>query len=207
LIASYPIEQGSQIAARLFALVAVIAAEELPGPLAHRDRRAPSYFLVSRTVLALVLLLAAGAAASTPRAGAEISHCRTFFGAPLSDRSARPRDLDLQVSYAPGTSITGTQVRWTLSLRNRTSKVLRLGFPSSQYAEVVVRQGGRTVYSWSDHRVFLPVVTALRLEAGETYVCSLGPDPLDLEPGRYELIAYLASSVPIRTRRSLVVRG
>lgn len=103
--------------------------------------------------------------------------------------------------------MTGTQVRWTLSLRNRTSKALRLSFRSSQYADVVLRQGGRTVYSWSDHRVFLTVITALRLGAEETYVCSLGPDPLDLEPGRYELIAYLASSVPIRTRRSFIVRG
>jgi RecA-family ATPase len=30
-------------------------------------------------------------------------------------------------------------------------------------------------------------------------------DLLDLSPGRYELIAYLASTVPVRTRRSLVV--
>jgi hypothetical protein len=164
---------------------------------------------VPGAVLSLVLLLAAVPAASASRAGGEISHCKTFYsGVPVYDRSARPRDLDLNVSYALGTSVTGAQVRWILSLRNRTSRALRLSFPTSQYANVVLRQGGKTIYSWSSNRVFAQAVTARRLGAGATYVCALGPDPLDLEPGRYELIAHLAGkTVPVRTRRSLLVRG
>ena len=166
-----------------------------------------SYSLMSRVVLSLVLLLAAVPAASASRAGSEISHCRTFLrGIPATDRSAQPRDLDLRVSYSLETSVTGGQVRWTLSLRNRTSSALRLSFPTSQYANIVLRQSGKIVYSWSSHRAFAQVITARRLGPGATYVCNLGPDPLDLQPGRYELIANLASrNVPVRTRRSLVV--
>jgi Intracellular proteinase inhibitor len=164
-----------------------------------------SYSLVSRGVLSLVLLLAAVPAASASRAGSEIFHCRTFGVIPPTHRSAQPRDLDLKVSYSLETSVTGQQVRWTLSLRNRTSRALRVRFPTSQYANVVLRQGGKIVYSWSSDRVFAQYVTARRLGPGATYVCNLGPDLLDLEPGRYELIAYLASTVPVRTRRSLVV--
>jgi hypothetical protein len=167
-----------------------------------------SYSLVSRVVLSLVLLLAAVPAASASRAGSEISHCRTFLSGILAtDRSAQPRDLDLRVSYSLETSVTGGQVRWTLSLRNRTSSALRLSFPTSQYANIVLRQSGRIVYSWSSHRAFAQVITARRLAPGATYVCNLGPDPLDLQPGRYELIANLASrNVPVRTRRLLIIR-
>jgi hypothetical protein len=163
-----------------------------------------SYSLVSRAVLSLVLLLAAVPAASASRAGGQISHCKTFYGVPPSDRSARPRDVELRVSYSLERSVTGPDVRWILSLRNRTSSSLGLRFPTSQYANVVLRRGAKIMYSWSSQRVFLPAVTVRRLGPRATYVCSLARDLLDLEPGRYELIAYLASTVPIRTRRSFV---
>jgi hypothetical protein len=164
--------------------------------------------LVSRAALSLVLLLAPVPAASASRAVREISDCRTFplsYPVPVSPRSARPRDLDLKVRSSLATSVTGPQVRWIISLRNRTSRALRVRFPTSQYGNVVLRQSGKIVYSWSSHYAFAQVISARRLGARATYVCSLGPDPLDLEPGRYELIAYLASTVPVRIRRSLVV--
>lgn len=164
---------------------------------------------VSRAVLSLVLVLAVVPAASASRAGGEISHCKTYSsGLSVSDRLARPRDLDLSLSYALETSVTGPRVRWILSLRNRSPRALRLSFPSSQYANVVLRQGGKIIYSWSANRGFAAVVSGRRLGARATYVCSLGPDPLDVEPGRYELIAHLAGKTkPALTRRSLLVRG
>jgi Intracellular proteinase inhibitor len=164
-----------------------------------------SYISVSRAVLSLVLVLVVVPAASASRAGGEISHCKTFSNLPVPDRSARPRDLELRVRYSLERSVTGPDVRWVLSLRNRTSRALRLRFPTSQYANVVLRQSGRILYSWSARRTFLPVFTARRLGARATYVCFLSRDLLDLEPGRYELIAYLASTVPVRTRRSFVM--
>jgi Intracellular proteinase inhibitor len=164
---------------------------------------------MSRAVLPLVLLLAAVPAASASRPGGEIPHCKTLLSeVPPSDRSARPQDLELSVRYTLETVLpAGQRVRWILNLRNRTSRALRLSFPSSRYANVVLRRGGRVVYSWSYRRFFLDVVTARRLGARATYVCSLGPDLLDLEPGRYEVVAYLSSMMRAETRRSLVVPG
>lgn len=126
---------------------------------------------------------------------------------PVSDRSARPRDLDLRVSYSLETSAAGPQVRWILGLRNRTSKSLGLSFPDRQYANGILRRGAEILYSWDADRGFAQVFSARRLGPRATYICSLGPDRLDLEPGRYTLIACLASkSVPVRTRRSFAVR-
>jgi Intracellular proteinase inhibitor len=111
------------------------------------------------------------------------------------------------VSYSLETSAAGPQVRWILSLHNRTSKALGLSFPDRQYANVILRRGAEILYSWDADRGFAQVFSARRLGARATYVCNLGPDPLDLQPGRYELIAYLASrSVPVRTRRLLIIR-
>lgn len=127
----------------------------------------------------------------------------------VPDRSARPRDLDLSVRSAPARVATGRKVLWILSLRNRTSRALDVTFPDSRYADVVLRQNGRIVYAWSSrYSLHLAVVRVLRLAAGATRVCSLFPDRLNVEPGRYELIAYLASrNAPLRARRWLLVRG
>ena len=153
----------------------------------------------------LLLLLAAVPASASP-AGPEIPHCKTLMSdLPAADRGAQPRDLDLRVRHSLEASGLGRRVRWTLILHNRTSSALALGFPTSQYANVVLRRRTKTVYSWSAHRAFFQVNTARVLAPGATYACSLGPDPLDLEPGRYELIANLASRLQVRTRRSLVI--
>jgi hypothetical protein len=165
---------------------------------------------VSRAALSLVLLLAAVPAASASRAVPEIPDCRTFHlssPVPVSPRDAQPRDLDLRVRYSLATSVGGPQVRWILSLRNGTPRALRVRFGSSQYADVVLRRSGGIVYQWGSDRVFAQVVTSRLLGARGTYVCSLSPDLFDLEPGRYEVTAYLASGVPVRIRRSLVVHA
>jgi Intracellular proteinase inhibitor len=74
------------------------------------------------------------------------------------------------------------------------------------YGNVVLRRGGETVYAWARGHGFLQAVTYRRLGPRETYACRLGPDVLDLQPGRYEVFAYL-SLLGMRavTRRSLVV--
>ena len=165
---------------------------------------------VSRLALSLLLLLVAVPAASASQAGGELPYCGAgpTSGVPVPDRSAGPRDLALSVRSAPATPFPGQKLRWILSLRNRTSNALHMRFRSSKYAEVVLRRDGEIVYSHTDNHAFLQVVIIWRLDARATYVCELGPDRLDLEPGRYELTADLASSTaPVGTRRSLLVRG
>jgi Intracellular proteinase inhibitor len=77
-----------------------------------------------------------------------------------------------------------------LSLRNRTSRALRLTFPTTGYGVVVLRRRGRVVYA--SNSGFFPAFTSRTLAPRETYLCTLGPDELDvenLEPGRYEQVA------------------
>jgi hypothetical protein len=83
-----------------------------------------------------------------------------------------------------------------------------LTFPTSQYANVIVRRGGRLVYSWHYRRAFFQAFTGRTLEPGATYVCTLGPDALELDPGRYEVIAYLNTyGLRVFKRHSLLASG
>ena len=168
---------------------------------------------VFRAVLPLVLFLAAVPAASASPTGGEIPHCKPLWSdeLPPSDREAQAQDLELSVRYTWETALpAGQHVRWILSLRNRTSLALHLSFRSTQYANVMLLRGGRIVYSWDAKYGFGQSLTARRLGPRETYVCRLGPDLLDLEPGRYELVAYLNSMTRVQRvniRRSFVVPG
>jgi hypothetical protein len=79
---------------------------------------------------------------------------------------------------------------------------------TSQYANVIVRRGGGLKYSWHFRKVFFQAFTGRTLEPGETYVCRLDPDALELEPGRYEVIAYLTTyRLRVFRRHSLLVNG
>ena len=122
-------------------------------------------------------------------------------------RLARSSDLDLAVAYVAESTSAGTRVGWRVTLRNRARKALLLSFPTSQYADVVVRKGGERRHLWSWRIKFQQMVTARTLGPRETYTCTLRPTVLELEPGRYELIAYLTSTTRVFLRRSLVVRG
>ena len=79
--------------------------------------------------------------------------------------------------------------------------------PTSQYADVVVRKGGRLEHRWASGHVFFQAFTHRILRPRETYVCTLEADSLNLEPGRYEVRAYLTSTIRVFTRRSLLVNG
>jgi hypothetical protein len=167
-----------------------------------------SYSSVARVALALALLLAAASAAPAPGANGKLPDCQTLFDTAWPTRAARPGEVELTAAYSASPSAAGSRVTWTLRLRNRTGTRLGLSFPTSQYANVIVRRGGRLVYSWHFRRVFFQAFTGRTLEPGETYVCRLAPDALELEPGRYEVIAYLSTyRLRVFKRHSLLVNG
>jgi hypothetical protein len=164
---------------------------------------------MGRVALTLILLLAAVPAATASRtATGAVEECRWPAQSARADRVARPGEVDLNVSFVGEMSPAGPRARWRLSARNRTKKALALVFPTSQYANVVVRKGGAVVYSWDRRRAVFPAFHARTLRPRENYVCELAPDRIDLEPGRYELIAYLTTyRLRVFTRRSLLVSG
>ena len=155
------------------------------------------------SVLGLLLLVPA---AATSSAANGLPECGGG-GPSRTARLARSSDLDLAVAYLAEPSSAGTRVGWRVTLRNRTRKALVLSFPTSQYADVIVRRGGERRHLWSWRKAFFQLLTARTLGPRETYTCTLRPTVLELEPGRYELIAYLTSTTRVFLRRSLLVRG
>jgi hypothetical protein len=166
-----------------------------------------SYSGVTRRLWLLVFLLAVPAAAAAGAPATEPESCDIRVEDFRNTRPAKKGELDLEVAYSAVTSAKGPRVQWVLTLRNRTRKARFLTFPTSQYANVVVRQGGRIRHSWHFGHAFFQAFTARSIRPRQTYVCTLRPAPLDLEPGRYEVVAYLTSTVRVSTRRSLLVRG
>jgi Intracellular proteinase inhibitor len=160
---------------------------------------------VGRLVALVVILVALAPAASASQTDTTpIADCGTRDNPAVRPvRAARPRDLDFGVRY----STDGTRVRWVLSLRNRTRRTVGIAFPTSQYADVLVRKGGRVEHWWGWRRAFFQAFTHRILRPRETYVCALQPARLDLEPGRYELHAYLTSTIRVELRRALLVNG
>ena len=157
-----------------------------------------------------VLLVSAALSGSAAPASAESDHhCRTERpgGAPSRiSRAARARDVELRLRYSVDSSHTLPRALWVVSLRNRTRETLTLTFPTSQYADVVVRRGSVIRYRWSLGRVFLQAFSSRTLRPSETYICTLGPDPLVVGPGPYTVIASLSTSrIRVVARRPLVV--
>lgn len=162
---------------------------------------------MTRRVWLLVFLLALPAATASGAPAKEPANCDFRVEDFRNTRAARVGDLELRVAYSAVTSTRGPRVQWVLTLRNRSRKGLWLAFPTSQYANVVVRQGGRIRHSWHFGQLFFQAFTARSIGPRQTYVCTLRPAPLDLEPGRYEVLAHLTSTIRVSTRRSLLVRG
>ena len=164
-----------------------------------------------RLALCFALLLAAALAQTGTSAGpGEVPRCGGFTPGLAPDRPVRAGDVVLRVSRQlaiPGDD----RVTWILTLRNRTNKALGLTFSSSQYAHVVLRRRGATVYSWAWGRGFYPATWQGTLAPHETHACSLAPDELDfdsLETGRYEVLAELnliPFDVRVRARRPLSI--
>ena len=142
--------------------------------------------------MALVVVLAGLAAAvANPTRGDEVPRCASGDFSPQPGVApARAGQVVLRLSSVRGER----DVTWILTTRNRTTHAVGLIFPSSPYADVVLRRRGRAVYAWSEGRGVYPAFWYRTLAAGETYTCSLAPDTLDfdsLQSGRYHLIGFL----------------
>jgi hypothetical protein len=142
--------------------------------------------------IALILPVVPVAAASQSK-DQSVENCEPSLESMPSADDARARDLKLKVAYSRQ-DVAGDppSVLWTLSVRNRTARAVRLTFNSSRYANVVMRRNGRVAYSWSRGRGVYDAITYKTLGPHEAYVCTLGPDSIeDLQPGRYRVIARL----------------
>ena len=99
----------------------------------------------------------------------------------------------LEVSPLPPRS--GEAVRWDFSVANRGDEARALMFPSGQQGDVVLEAGGVERYRWSRDKAFVLMISERELGAGETWSFSL-EDVLDVEPGRYSLVASVTATPP-----------
>jgi Intracellular proteinase inhibitor len=113
--------------------------------------------------------------------------------------------VGLDVTPLPPRS--GGPVLWAFSVANRGHEARTLMFPSGQQGEVVLEADGVERYRWSRDKAFVLMITERELDAGEMLSFSL-EDVLDVEPGRYSLVASVtASPSPPKLRTQLTVAG
>jgi hypothetical protein len=101
--------------------------------------------------------------------------------------------LAVRLEVSPLTPRSGEAVRWAFSVANHGDAARALMFTSGQEGDVVLEADGVERYRWSRDKVFIQMVTERELDAGETWSFSL-EDELDVEPGRYSLIATVTAS-------------
>jgi hypothetical protein len=87
---------------------------------------------------------------------------------------------------------SGAPVAWTLEVRNDGPRPVTLTFGTGKRGDVMLRQGPTEPYRWSRERVFTQALGQETLGPREARSYPL-PDRLDVPPGRYELVATLAS--------------
>jgi len=100
----------------------------------------------------------------------------------------------------------GAPVTWTVRVRNGGQEPTTLTFGSGQRAEVVLEQGQAERYRWSGGKVFTQAFAETSIAAGQEESFELKDDTLDVEPGRYELVASLTSQPsPTEVRQAVTV--
>jgi hypothetical protein len=103
--------------------------------------------------------------------------------------------LVVRLDVTPLPLRSGGPVLWAFSVANRGHGARTLVFPSGQQGDVVLESDGVERYRWSRDKAFVLMITEQELDAGETLSFSL-EDVLDVEPGRYSLIASVTASPP-----------
>jgi hypothetical protein len=133
--------------------------------------------------------------------------CLFAGGSHVRGASPKPR-LGLRVATIPK-NLKGTdEPLWVLTVTNRTSRHRSLGFADSAYAEIQLWRAGRRVYSWYDSSIHQQAFWGRVVRARSSWSCvQRAADPLDLEPGRYTLVAFvLTRSGPRpRARRAIML--
>jgi Intracellular proteinase inhibitor len=111
----------------------------------------------------------------------------------------------VRLDVSPQPPRAGEPVRWTLSVTNSGEDPRTLTFASGQEGDVVLEADGVERYRWSRGMAFIQVLSERELDAGETWSFSLD-GVLDVEPGRYSLVASVTASPappPVRTELSV----
>ena len=101
----------------------------------------------------------------------------------------------------------GRPVAWQLILTNGGPDTIVMQFGSSQLGDVVLEQDGEEIYRWSRERMFTQSIQCLELRGGESARLDLTDDTLEINAGKYDLTATVASqpNAPRPVRRTVTV--
>ena len=110
------------------------------------------------------------------------------------EEGASAADVRVEVHRdAVGGLARGEAVEWVLVLENTGDEPVRLVFFSGQQGDVVLSDDSGEVYRWSAARSFTQAIQCATLDAGSLASVILGDDILEINPGKYELEATVAS--------------
>jgi hypothetical protein len=156
-----------------------------------------------------VVVVACAAAALVLAPAARVNHlpgCLFAGGREIRGASLEPR-LRLRVATIPKTLERGDTPLWVLTTTNRSSRARRVGFANSAYAEIQLWRNGRRVYSWYEAAVHQQALWGRVIPARSSWSCvQAANSPLELEPGRYTLVAVvLTHGQRPRVRRAIML--
>ncbi|HID07744.1 MAG TPA: hypothetical protein EYP10_11435, partial [Armatimonadetes bacterium] len=106
----------------------------------------------------------------------------------LSER--REEMVQLKLSVDKSTYRVGERVLMKLTVTNTTDMPITLRFRSGQKFDFIVKADGKEVWRWSRGKVFIMMLTALRLKPNESKVFTTNEFTPDA-PGKYEAIGEL----------------
>lgn len=175
----------------------------------------PAFFL------AAIFFLAAGSGAQATEAAARGPG---FFGRaletlhlaprdrqrPRDDRSSvRVKNLTLRMTLAPlPLALSETrQLKVTLTLSNRSRKVVRLEFPSTQRIEILLRESasGKLVTQWSEDQSFANEPAYVTVNPGERVEYNAAVSTRDLRAGQaYTVEAFFPNFDELRIQQPVV---
>ena len=114
--------------------------------------------------------------------------------------------LDLSIGDI-GTLTAGAPAIIPLEVRNEAAQPATLVFSSGQDGDVVLRQGARVFWRWSDGRAFTEVLRCQVVPPAGAARYELATDDLDVEPGEYEMEVTVAARPEIQPARRPVTVG
>lgn len=117
------------------------------------------------------------------------------------DGEERPAALEVDLQVAPGRLPRAGEATFTLTLRNRSDRMVVLPFTSSQRYDFEVRRGERVLWQWSHDRVFAQVLGQLAIRPGEALTYrekwNVRTNTGDrVPPGDYTVRGYLTPAGP-----------
>ena len=98
----------------------------------------------------------------------------------------------------------GKEITWQLILTNEGPEDGTVVFPSAQHGDVALVQKGEEIYRWSRERMFSQAIQCFDLDPGERVRLDLGFDQLEINAGRYEVTASVASTPPPQPYRGTI---